>query len=182
VAAVVVQTVNLVQGTRTPPLLVTANLVLIATGALAALWNLLQLRAASWLEPEPALARPSDLSPVEAQLLAALQAEFDGRHAYREEGLTIGALAARLRTREHALRRVINHGLGFRNFNDFLHSHRIREACARLRSAEDARLPVLSIALGVGYGSIGPFNRAFKARMGMTPTQFRQEAGGPAPG
>jgi AraC-like DNA-binding protein len=40
---------------------------------------------------------------------------------------------------------------------------------------------VLSIALDVGYGSIGPFNRAFKARMGMTPTQFRQAVPGAAP-
>ena len=55
------------------------------------------------------------------------------------------------------------------------------EACERLRKAEEARLPVLSIALGVGYGSIGPFNRAFKARMGMTPTRFRQSAGGSEP-
>jgi AraC-like DNA-binding protein len=41
-------------------------------------------------------------------------------------------------------------------------------------------LPVLSIALEVGYGSIGPFNRAFKARMGMTPSRFRKAAGSPA--
>jgi AraC-like DNA-binding protein len=45
---------------------------------------------------------------------------------------------------------------------------------------------VLSIALGCGYGSIGPFNRAFRDRLGMTPTEFRatrrlQPAGGAAP-
>ena len=71
---------------------------------------------------------------------------------------------------------MINQGLGHRNFNDFLHSYRIREACARLRRPGQARLPVLSVALDVGYGSIGPFNRAFKARMGMTPTTFRRSA------
>jgi AraC-like DNA-binding protein len=37
-------------------------------------------------------------------------------------------------------------------------------------------LPILSIALECGYGSIGPFNRAFRQRFGMTPTQHR--AGG----
>lgn len=55
--------------------------------------------------------------------------------------------------------------------NDFLHSWRLREACARLR-AEPAS-SVTSIALEVGYGSIGPFNRAFKQRIGLTPTAFR---------
>ncbi len=176
-AAVFVQTYNLVQGTRTPELLVTANLALITTAALAAIWHLVQLRAASWLEPEPAIARPAELAPLERQVLAALRAQIEERRVYREEGLTIGGLAERMKTREQLLRRVINQGLGYRNFNDFLHAHRIREACERLRSTEDARLPVLSIALGVGYGSIGPFNRAFKSRMGMTPTRFRTAVG-----
>jgi AraC-like DNA-binding protein len=176
-AAVIVQAYNLAQGSVTPKPLVTANLALIVTAALAALWNLVQVRTASWLDPEPAIARPAELTRLEQQVLRSLQSEIDVRHAYREEGLTIGALAGRLGTREQVLRRVINRGLGYRNFNDFLHALRIREACDRLRRAEDARLPVLSIALGVGYGSIGPFNRAFKARMGMTPTRFRQARG-----
>ena len=173
-AAVIVQAYNLVQGTRTPELLVMANLALITTGGIAAIWNLVQLRAASWLEPEPAAAMPNELGTLESRLLADLKAQIEQGHIYREDGLTIGALAARLKTREQVLRRVINRGLGYRNFNEFLHAYRIREACERLRRSEDARLPVLSIALEVGYGSIGPFNRAFKARMGMTPTRFRK--------
>jgi AraC-like DNA-binding protein len=153
-----------------------ANLALISAAALAGIWNLVQPRSASWLEPEPAMAQPEVLGTLERQVLRSLLTEIEERRVYREEGLTIGALAGRLNTREQVLRRVINRGLGYRNFNDFLHAYRIREACDRLRRAENARLPVLSIALGVGYGSIGPFNRAFKARMGMTPTHFREGA------
>ena len=181
-ATVIVQTYNLLQATDTPGLLVTANLTLITTAAFAAVWNLVQPRVPSWLEPEPAFARPGELTPLEQRVLTSLLAQIEERHVYREEGLTIGALAQQLRTREQVLRRVVNQGLGYRNFNDFLHAYRIREACERLRRAQDARLPVLSIALGVGYGSIGPFNRAFKARMGMTPTRFRDEAGNQSSG
>ena len=100
---------------------------------------------------------------------------MSGEALYRREGLTIGALARILGTQEYLLRRVINRHLGYRNFNDFLHSYRIREACTRLRSQAEAGRPVLSIALDLGYNSIGPFNRAFKARLGMTPTEFRRE-------
>jgi AraC-like DNA-binding protein len=114
-------------------------------------------------------------------VLAALEQALDAERVYREEGLTIGRLAARLGTREHVLRRVINQGLGYRNFNDFLHAYRIREACVRLRRSEDAGLPVLTIALDVGYSTIGPFNRAFRSRIGMTPTRFRRDAGGGQP-
>ena len=177
-ATVLVQGYNLTLQTQTPELLVIANLALITTAGLAAAWNLVQMRAASWLDPEPAGAKPEALTPLESRILAALGEQLEKRHVYREEGLTIGMLAERLGTREHVLRRAINQGLGYRNFNDFLHAYRIREACERLRRAEDARLPVLSIALEVGYGSIGPFNRAFKARTGMTPTRFRQAGHG----
>ncbi len=74
---------------------------------------------------------------------------------------------------EAALRDLINQELGYRNFNDFLHHHRLQEAAARL-ATED--LPILSIALECGYGSIGPFNRAFRQRFGMTPTEYRAGA------
>ncbi len=177
-AAVLVQSYNLALDMKTPAILVTANLALITTVGLAAIWNLVQMRSASWLDPEPAGAKPDELTRLERQILASLGEQLEKRHVYREEGLTIGMLARRLGTREQILRRVINHGLGYRNFNDFLHAYRIREACDRLRRMEDSRLPVLSIALEVGYSSIGPFNRAFKARIGMTPTRFRQGANG----
>jgi AraC-like DNA-binding protein len=94
-------------------------------------------------------------------------------HAYRREGLTLAALAETLNMGEAALRNLINHELGYRNFNDFLHQYRLQEAAARL-TTED--LPILSIALECGYGSIGPFNRAFRQRFGMTPTEYRAAA------
>jgi AraC-like DNA-binding protein len=115
--------------------------------------------AAPMRKPNPALAR----------LEQAMQAQ----RLYRREGLSLAALSAELGLGEAALRSLINHELGYRNFNDFLHHHRLQEACRRL---VDEDLPVLSIALECGYGSIGPFNRAFRERMGMTPTEYRGAA------
>jgi AraC-like DNA-binding protein len=94
-------------------------------------------------------------------------------HAYRREGLTLAALAADLGLGEATLRSLINQHLGYRNFNDFLHHHRLQEAASRLTSEG---LPILTIALECGYGSIGPFNRAFRQRFGMTPTEYRAAA------
>jgi AraC-like DNA-binding protein len=39
-------------------------------------------------------------------------------------------------------------------------------------------VPVLTIALDAGFSSLGPFNRAFKAETGMTPSEFRRVQGG----
>jgi len=35
-------------------------------------------------------------------------------------------------------------------------------------------VPILTIALDAGFGSIGPFNRAFKTHTGLTPTEYRR--------
>jgi AraC-like DNA-binding protein len=39
--------------------------------------------------------------------------------------------------------------------------------------AQDAE-SILTIALDAGFTSLGPFNRAFKAATGMTPSEYRR--------
>jgi AraC-like DNA-binding protein len=95
---------------------------------------------------------------------------------WRREGLTIGQLANELETPEHRLRRLINQRLGHRNFADFLNVHRIEAAKARLGDAAEARTTVATVAFDIGYGSLGPFNRAFRAVTGQTPTEWRRRA------
>jgi AraC-like DNA-binding protein len=95
---------------------------------------------------------------------------------YRHEGLTIGLLAARLGMPEYRLRMLINEGLGHRNFNAFLNRYRLDEAKAALADLGQAEVPVLTIALDAGFQSLAPFNRAFKADTGLTPTEFRRKA------
>lgn len=172
-AVVVTQAVVLLQGRSTPHALVLLNLAVIDAVAALALSSFVQVRVVNWIvavDAPPA----SDLSPLEQSVLERLDRRFVCERLYARESLTIAELAELLGTQEHVLRRVINHGLGFRNFNDFLHTHRLREAAARLADPQLRRLPVLTIALEAGYGSIGPFNRAFKERFGMTPSEYRR--------
>jgi AraC-like DNA-binding protein len=107
------------------------------------------------------------------ELFAALERAMREERLYRQEGLAIAGLARHLGTQEHRLRRAINRGLGYRNFNEYLHRYRLEEVAARLKRADDAHLPILTLALEAGYASIGPFNRAFKARYGVTPSSYR---------
>jgi AraC-like DNA-binding protein len=111
----------------------------------------------------------------DARLLAALRRLMDHDRAYREEGLSIGGLAAKLDTSEHGLRRLINQRLGHRNFNAFLNGYRLDEVIAALADPAQEAVPILTIALDAGFQSLGPFNRAFKSRTGMTPSEFRRE-------
>jgi len=117
---------------------------------------------------------PAPPDPVHVQALKELMAS---QRLYREENLTVSSLAERMGLPEHRLRKIINQGLGYRNFNVFLNSYRIDEVSQALSDPAQAEVPVLEMALEAGFQSIGPFNRAFKAMTGQTPTEFRRSKG-----
>jgi AraC-like DNA-binding protein len=91
--------------------------------------------------------------------------------AYREMRLNRAALAKKVGIGEHHLSRVINHAFG-RNFNELVNSYRIEEAKIRLKN-ETTQVTV--IAFEVGFNSIASFNRVFKEKVGLSPTEFREK-------
>lgn len=109
------------------------------------------------------------------RLIQALQKLMQQEQLYRSEDLTLATLAARMQLPEYRLRKLINQHLGYRNFNAYINEFRLAEARAALADPAQSDLPVLTIALTSGFQSIGPFNRAFKAATGLTPTEFRKE-------
>jgi AraC-like DNA-binding protein len=144
-------------------------------------WSLLRVSPAQSLfatpvaTPQPPAEETVVASePIDQGLLAALERLMTTERAYRQEGLTIGSLAQQLGLPEYRMRRLINQALGHRNFNSFVNRYRIAEAKAALADPSQAEVPVLTIALDAGFSSLGPFNRAFKAETGMTPTEFRR--------
>ena len=61
------------------------------------------------------------------------------------------------------------------SFADYLNSRRVTAAQAALSDPARATQTIAAIAFDLGYGSLGPFNRAFRAATGMSPTQWRQD-------
>jgi AraC-like DNA-binding protein len=121
------------------------------------------------------LAQPATVDEsADQKLIDALMRLMADERVYRQENITIGALAGRLKIPEYRLRRLINQRLGYRNFNVFLNNHRIEEAKAALADPTQAEVPVITIAMDAGFQSLGPFNRAFKAVTGVTPTEYRR--------
>jgi AraC-like DNA-binding protein len=108
--------------------------------------------------------------------IAAVQRAFAEQHRYRDGDLTVASLARELTMPEYRLRKLIHEQLGYRNFNALLHEYRIAEACRDLANPAKNSLPILTIALTVGYNSINPFNRAFRESKGMTPSAYRAQA------
>jgi AraC-like DNA-binding protein len=157
-----------------------AFILAVIIGALTlwgALW-LLRLIPESLKFEEPALAEPQAprINPKEAAAHRRLIALMETEKAFLEPGLTIGALAQSVGVPEHQLRALINGALGHRNFASFLNGYRIAHAKAVLSDPGQVRLPILTIALDSGFSSLAPFNRAFRAAEGVTPSEFRAKA------
>jgi len=126
-------------------------------------------------QPAPVVfSQPATDAAADQKLIDALMRLMADERIYRQENITIGVLATRLKIPEYRLRRLINQRLGYRNFNVFLNNHRIEEAKAALADPTQAEVPVITIAMDAGFQSLGPFNRAFKAVTGVTPTEYRR--------
>jgi AraC-like DNA-binding protein len=153
------------------------HITLSVVGALLStivMWIMFRPDAAAYLDPLRTEAVPVAVErPPTDSDLEALRRVLDVERVYHDSELTVASLAARVAIPEYRLRRVIHERLQYRNFNALLHRYRIEEACALLADPQRSHLPILTIALTVGYNSINPFNRAFRELKGMTPSEFR---------
>ncbi len=126
------------------------------------------------LQPDSELPPELPLSAADSAVLQRIEAAMDDG-IWRQEGLSIGQLAAAVDAPEHRVRRAINKGLGYRNFARFVNERRIEAAREVLSDSARADTPVLAIAYDVGFASVGPFNRAFRDISGQSPTEYRKE-------
>jgi AraC-like DNA-binding protein len=162
----------------------TANAALLAGIVAAICYSMMQIAAVDLFPVAPVVTAvanvpgssvaPPDSGAADQRLVDALMRLMADERIYRHDNITIGTLATKLRIPEYKLRRLINQRLGYRNFNVFLNNHRIEEAKAALADPSQAEVPVITIAMDAGFQSLGPFNRAFKATTGVTPTEYRR--------
>jgi AraC-like DNA-binding protein len=162
-----------------PPLIQAIVLAVLALGGALALLRveplLVQAASVAGETALPAPITPLDLTPADRLILARLDKAMNESEVWRGEDLSIGALAALVGAPEHRLRKLINGTLGHRNFADYVNGRRIEAAKVALSDPEQALKSVSTIAYELGFASLGPFNRAFRAATGVTPTAWRQD-------
>jgi AraC-like DNA-binding protein len=167
-----------VVGNGSPSIVATANAAILAGVVVAIAYSLMRINGETLFpaaeKPAVAAIAATETNIADQKLLDALMRLMADERIYRHEGLTIGSLATKLSVPEYRLRRLINRELGHRNFNVFLNNHRIEEAKSALADPSQAEVPVITIAMDAGFQSLGPFNRAFKATTGVTPTEYRK--------
>ncbi len=140
-------------------------------GAMAAVWFRLG-HPLAWAEASTPRRAPTaeDARLAERLLRLLREDQIDS-----EPDLRIGDVAARLGEPEYRVSQCISAALGFPNFNRLINHHRIARAKRLLADPDDDR-SILDVAFDCGFGSVGPFNRSFKAEVGVTPRAFRTES------
>ena len=95
---------------------------------------------------------------------------------WKEADLTAPRLSRLLGTNSGRLSRAINLGLGM-NFSTFINGLRAEGVAEALRTRDVTDL--LDLAFEMGFASKASFNRAFRARYAMAPSQFRRQVSDP---
>lgn len=124
--------------------------------------------------------RPAALPPTEEEIAVAktIEAYVKAHDCYLTPHLKVSRLAHLLREPEYKITRAITGVLGFKNFNQYINQYRIEHAKSLFSDDQFDDVSILAIGMESGFGSVGPFNRAFKNHAGVTPREFRAMARG----
>ncbi len=154
---------------------VASALVVFATGYVS-LWQpelFDKARAAEVTRrPAPKYQR-NRLADDEAGALARkLIAQMQDRKLYRDNALTLQALADAVGATPHMLSQVLNLHVG-KSFFVFVNTYRTEALMAALRDPAQRHRGVLELALEAGFNSKSALNSFFKRHTGVTPSEFR---------
>ncbi len=125
--------------------------------------------------PKPPKYRNSPLEGPEKQaLLDALLGHMKRERPYRDPEIGLDDVAAALSVSPHALSQVINELVGV-NFYAFMNDYRIEAVKRMMADPAHRHRKLLALAFDAGFNSKTSFNRVFRERTGMTPSQCREE-------
>ena len=85
------------------------------------------------------------------------------------ENLTLHELGATYRKNEKYLGRLFKHEIGI-SFSDYVLAKRLKRAEKLLKTTEEK---IIEIALECGFNNISYFNRVFKEKNGISPSEYR---------
>jgi AraC-like DNA-binding protein len=96
---------------------------------------------------------------------------IETKELFKNENLMLEDLARELDLHSKYLSYVINTISG-KNFFDFINQFRIKKFNSEVLNPQNKKLTFLAIAFECGFGSKSAFNRAYKSKMGISPTEF----------
>ena len=104
-------------------------------------------------------------------IILKLQKIMVEQELYKEENITLSAVAERMNVNFQQLSEILNNQIK-KNFNTYINEFKVEEA-KRLLIQEPA-ISVIHIAFMVGFNSLRTFNRVFGRNTGYTPIDYRK--------
>ena len=115
----------------------------------------------------------SRLTGSEAELYAEKLTDYmKSSRPYLNPELTLSELAGELGISSHILSQVINEKLGI-NFFDFINDYRVESFKEKIVDPKYRNFSLLGVAFECGFNSKSAFNRIFKLKTGLTPSQYK---------
>ena len=113
------------------------------------------------------------LKSTDAEKLSERLGEYMKKERpYLNQSLTLKDLAKAMDTYPHYITQVLSTVFN-QNFYDFVNEYRVEEAERQLTAPSKAKFTILSIAYDCGFNSKATFNRVFKEKKGVTPTEYK---------
>lgn len=104
-----------------------------------------------------------------SSMFERLETHMQAHKPYKQNEIKLAGLAAELSLAPHQLSQIINEHAN-RNFAEYINAYRTEEAIALISQIDR----VNELAFEVGFNNRTSFNRAFKKRTGLTPTEFKK--------
>ena len=105
-------------------------------------------------------------------LSGKLKIYMETEQPYINMDLTLKDLATALDTYPYYITQVLNTVFN-QNFYDFINTYRVEEVQRRLSDPQFKNLTILAVAYDCGFNSKSSFNRIFKQKTGLTPSQYK---------
>jgi len=110
-------------------------------------------------------------------LFEQVEQKMQEDHLYRIKEISQEMMAELLKTNRTYLSQAILDHSG-QSFRDYIKSYRIKETMELLADPKKSKVySIEAIAADAGFNSVGTFNTTFKQITGLTPSQFRHQAG-----
>lgn len=113
----------------------------------------------------------SEIETLKSRLLQVVESQ----KPYLNEALGLGDLANSLGISTKKLSDLLNQHLQT-SFYNFINEYRVREVIERLSGPDAEKYTLIAIAFDCGFQSKASFNRIFKQKTGMSPSQWRKGA------
>lgn len=127
--------------------------------------------------PQPSIKKSSVKRLSELQV-SALKKNLDqvltSEKIYLKNDLSLNELSKRIDSSAQHISWLLNNEYEC-SFYDFINKYRVEEFLKRIDSGEHVRHTLLSIAMDVGFNTKSTFNRAFKAHVNTTPSNYIKE-------